>query len=185
MRRHDPDDLIRLFHATFAATDRTILVRGGSEPVYLPWGESGAPAQVVFAHGFFASALHEIAHWCVAGAARRALVDYGYWYKPDGRSPSEQVEFERVEVKPQALEWIFSRRAGAPFEFSADNLAATGPTPEFKAAVARAAERYERDGLPPRAARWADALAAFYGTNDGSPAPGVARDRVDVAVSAG
>ncbi len=39
---------------------------------------------------FFASALHEISHWCVAGKARREQVDFGYWYCPDGRDAMTQ-----------------------------------------------------------------------------------------------
>ncbi len=50
----------------------------------------------------FASALHEISHWCIAGKARRELVDFGYWYCPDGRDAMTQSQFEDVEVKPQA-----------------------------------------------------------------------------------
>ncbi len=53
---------------------------------------------------FYASALHEIAHWCIAGENRCQQVDYGYWYEPNGRSEERQFEFEKVEVKPQALE---------------------------------------------------------------------------------
>src|SRR5690606_39383874 len=59
---------------------------------YLPASEPDGLARVVFAHGFFASALHEIAHWCIAGDYRRTLHDYGYWYCPDGRTPVTIVD---------------------------------------------------------------------------------------------
>ncbi|MEA7548766.1 elongation factor P hydroxylase, partial [Salmonella enterica subsp. enterica serovar Anatum] len=43
---------------------------------------------------------YEISHWCIAGKARRELVDFGYWYCPDGRDAQTQSQFEDVEVKP-------------------------------------------------------------------------------------
>jgi hypothetical protein len=70
------------------------------EPVYEPANAVHSHHQLVFAHGYFSSALHEISHWCVAGSSRRLLEDFGYWYQPDGRSALEQAEFEKVEIKP-------------------------------------------------------------------------------------
>ncbi|MDX1454750.1 MAG: elongation factor P hydroxylase, partial [Gammaproteobacteria bacterium] len=106
--QHDVDALIRLFNSLFEDSHNTILVRGDDEPLYLP-ADTGHPRhRIIFAHGFFASALHEIAHWCIAGPQRRQLVDYGYWYRPDGRNAEEQRAFEDVEARPQALERIFS-----------------------------------------------------------------------------
>src|SRR4051812_38971252 len=108
-------DLINLFNSLFADSEQTILVAGEAEPIYLPKSFGQASHQIVFANYFFSSALHEIAHWCIAGKERRQLPDYGYWYQPDGRNISEQIHFETVEVKPQALEWIFSVAAGSLF----------------------------------------------------------------------
>lgn len=164
-----PEPVITLFAELFSETEQTILVRGDREPVYLPRGGDRASAQVVFAHGFVSSALHEVAHWCVAGSARRALPDYGYWYKPDGRSADEQRAFEQVEVKPQALEWIFSRAAGIAFNFSADNLGDGGAVTtdawlQFQKNVWAEVQRYLARGLPERAARFAAALAQCYGS---------------------
>ena len=67
-------------------------------------------------------ALHEVAHWCVAGPRRRCLDDYGYWYAPDGRDAAAQAEFLRVEVRPQALEALFCAACNHPFRVSLDNL---------------------------------------------------------------
>ena len=53
---------------------------------------------------------------------RRGLDDYGYWYEADGRSFEQQLAFMRVEAKPQALESIFCRVLGIPFQVSLDNL---------------------------------------------------------------
>lgn len=165
---HDPNDLIALFGVVFGESENTRLVRGGKEPFYAPAGDGRATAEIVFAHGFFSSALHEVAHWCVAGRERRQLPDFGYWYKPDGRSAEEQRVFEQVEVKPQALEWIFSRAAGITFHFSADNLNADATADgsawlRFQENVAAQAQAYAQ-AMPARAGRFAAALAERYGT---------------------
>jgi len=168
---HSPDDLIRLFNAEFQDSENTVLVRGGDEPIYLPADAESPLHRVVFAHGFYASALHEIAHWCIAGPERRKLVDYGYWYKPDGRSAEEQVEFERVEVKPQAVEWGLAIAAGFRFDVSVDNLSGI---PIDRAGFRRRVHAqlcvYHRDGFPPRAQRLMRRLHEFYGTRFELPA---------------
>ncbi|WP_435102519.1 elongation factor P hydroxylase [Arhodomonas sp. AD133] len=161
---HDAADLIALFDDEFAERENTRLVRGGDEPLYLPADDECPHHRVIFAHGFFASALHEIAHWCIAGAARRRLVDYGYWYQGDGRDAATQALFERVEASPQALEWVFSLAAGSPFRVSFDNLdGAAGDIEAFRRRVHARLAAYLSHGLPPRARRFADRLEAFYG----------------------
>lgn len=159
---HDYQTLITLFNELFAESENTLLVSGDDEPLYRP-AKKEQPAQVIFAHGFFASALHEIAHWCIAGTERRQLEDYGYWYQPDGRTASQQAEFESVEVKPQALEWIFHQSAESRFRVSADNLSgeATDLMP-FKRAVVSQAQHYVRYGLPERAAKFQQRLLSAY-----------------------
>lgn len=161
---HDADDLILLFNAAFAASHNTRLERGGSEPVYLPADAQCPWHRIVFAHGYFTSGLHEIAHWCVAGPARRLQVDFGYWYAPDGRSREQQRVFEAVEIKPQALEWIFSVAAGQRFRVSTDNLSGDGPfDPEqFKRNVQQEVFRRLHEGLPVRAHCFTRALIAHY-----------------------
>lgn len=169
--QHDANDLIRLFNATFAETENTLLVRGADEPLYLPADENHLRHRIVFAHGFFASALHEIAHWCIAGRKRRQLVDYGYWYRPDGRNAEEQREFEIVESKPQAIEWAFSQACAKPFEVSIDNLSGVAvDRAAFEACVMQAYHRYESKGFPPRAQHFMNVLRAFYSTSGMSSA---------------
>ncbi len=130
------EHLIEVFERTFYKRYQTRLVRGGDEPLYLPAQMAGQAHQVIFARGFFNSALHELAHWCVAGEQRRQLQDYGYWYQPDGRSEAQQREFEQVEVLPQAYEQCFSWACGRAFHISADNLAGNpGDTSAFEAQV--------------------------------------------------
>ncbi len=111
--------------------------------------------------------LVELAHWCVAGAARRQLADFGYWYAPDGRTAEQQGAFEQVEVKPQALEWLFCEAAGHPFRVSLDNLSgdATDPTP-FKTRVVEQVQSYLSQGIPERPARFINALLTHYRPGD-------------------
>ena len=101
------------------------LVKGDFEPEYFPAIDS-TPARIQFAHGFFNSALHEISHWSIAGDKRRLLPDLGYWYAPDGRTAEQQALFEQVEIKPQAIEWLFATAFGRKFRVSLDNLTGEG-----------------------------------------------------------
>lgn len=119
---HDCETIIMLFNQTFLKTYHTRLVGGGDEPEYIPSSDSNNEHQIIFTRDYFSSALHEIAHWCIAGERRRQLHDYGYWYEPDGRTAVQQKKFEQVEAKPQAIEWLFSRACKIPFRLSADNL---------------------------------------------------------------
>lgn len=149
----------RLFRALFGANERTLLIGGGVEPFYRACGDSGGPNLIIYSADFLQSALHEVAHWCIAGRARRSLDDYGYWYVPDGRDIHQQRLFEAVEAPPQALEWILSRAAGQRFRVSVDNLSGEADAAtDFRQEVSRRAQRYLTTGLPPRAARLADAL---------------------------
>ncbi|RTQ98339.1 elongation factor P hydroxylase [Halomonas nitroreducens] len=161
---HRLEDVIALFDGLFLPTYRTRLVRGGDEPLYLPADVETPWHRVIFARGFYASALHEISHWCIAGARRRALEDYGYWYLPDGRDAAQQRAFESVEVAPQALESLFAAACGRRFNVSVDNLGEVAVDREaFQARVAARAARYEAEGLPRRAAAFRRALEGFYG----------------------
>ena len=114
------DWLINLFNTLFA-NQEVILERGMDEPEYFP-AKDNQPARIEFAHGFFQSALHEISHFFIAGEQRRQLSDFGYWYAPDGRTAAQQQAFEHVEIKPQALECLFSLACGRDFQVSQDNL---------------------------------------------------------------
>jgi elongation factor P hydroxylase len=158
---------IQIFNQCFKQTLNTELVRGAHEPVYIPRSPYYPWDRVIFAHGYFASALHEISHWCIAGEQRRTLVDFGYWYNPDGRTAEQQAEFEKVEVKPQALEWIFSRSADFRFNVSIDNLSGDPHYIEqsanvFKDNIYQQVHEYLHNGLPDRAKQFSDALIAHF-----------------------
>ena len=130
----------------------TRLVGGFSEPFYkAPAGKS--LAEVQFTRDYERSALHELAHWCIAGETRRRVDDYGYWYEPDGRTARQQTRFFEVEVNPQALEKHFCHALDLPFETSIDNLGNTAVDgiDAFKARVDRQYALYAATGLPGRA----------------------------------
>ncbi|MEH6517689.1 MAG: elongation factor P hydroxylase [Halioglobus sp.] len=163
--------LVQIFNDCFLVRESTCLVGGASEPIYQPSLRQGQPHQICYREDYFASALHEVAHWCIASESRRQLVDFGYWYAPDGRTPEQQLAFEKVECKPQALEWFFARACKYPFRVSVDNLSGglEGPDESFKHSILSQVQRWQRDGLPCRAATFFAALAQAFGT---SPAPG-------------
>lgn len=156
--------LNKVFESLFWRKYRTKLEGGNSEPFYQAASSSTLPHNVIyFSHDYFSSALHEIAHWCVAGAQRRCLDDYGYWYAPDGRSPEQQSDFERVEVVPQAMERIFARAAGEKFRVSADNLdGGVGASETFIINIHEQTLRFCRQGLPERANALAAGLAKAF-----------------------
>tara|TARA_R110000772_G_scaffold238154_2_gene350070 strand:+ start:12191 stop:12781 length:591 start_codon:yes stop_codon:yes gene_type:complete len=157
----------RVFAECFLHSENTVLCGGAEEPLYAPAVHPGEPHRLWFREDFFASALHETAHWCIAGSARRQQVDFGYWYAPEGRDPEAQAAFEAVEVRPQALEWCFSVACGYPFRVSTDNLAAEGGVAAdhsaFRAAVRREALRLSGAPLPRRAAVFYRALQLEFG----------------------
>ena len=162
--KHDVDQLIEVFNDLFQESYQTVLVRGEGEPEYLVADETHASHRIIFANGYFSSALHEIAHWCIAGKKRRELNDFGYWYRPDGRTAAQQAEFEQVEVKPQALEWIFSVAANHKFVFSADNLSGESTdNTVFKQRVHTQVMAYLERGLPKRARLFTEALSQNFG----------------------
>lgn len=160
----DAQQLCALFDALFGASENTCLVADGEEPLYLPVDATHAQARIIFRHDYVASALHEVAHWCIAGSARRCRIDYGYWYAPDGRDARQQAEFERVEARPQALEWLFNEACGLVFRPSIDNLTGAAiDSTGFVHAIAAAAHDYCARGLPARARVFHAALCARRG----------------------
>lgn len=154
--------VVAVFHDEFLASHHTELVPGASEPLYLP-ASPGGLHRICSREDYPSSALHEVAHWCLAGASRRELLDFGYWYAGDGRDRAQQRAFQQVEVKPQALEWAFSRAVGLRFQVSIDNLDGEPVDPfGFQLAVWQQARHYWQRGLPARAERFAQALARAF-----------------------
>lgn len=166
-KKYNIEDLQKIFNKAFKLNYQTILVFGADEPFYESAKNSQDPHKIICRSNFFASALHEISHWCIAGKERRKEDDFGYWYNPDGRNLAEQALFEKFEVKPQALEWIFSLACGHPFQVSVDNLSLAEYDPTlFKEKVHAQLLEYNKSGLPKRAQNFVIALEKFYKTKE-------------------
>lgn len=132
---------------------RVRLIGGAAEPFYVPAG-GGGYATIRYRHDYPASALHELAHWCIAGAERRKRPDYGYWYRPPPRSAAEQQAFCRAELPVQALEAQLSAASGLRFRVSVDDV--TGTTDravEFQQAIDEYLRGQQNPGRFPRAQR--------------------------------
>jgi elongation factor P hydroxylase len=160
---HDCQDLIAIFNDLFMDSENTILIGQGEEPLYLPSDKINPYSRIIFTRDYFSSALHEVAHWCMASDERRQQVDYGYWYFPEGRNEEQQLLFEKAEIKPQALECIFSQSVGLKFSVSQDNLATGyGNAAIFAKNVEEQALQYLALGLPARAELFRNKLIDFY-----------------------
>lgn len=150
------EQVIEAFDSEFAPLS-TRLVGGYGEPFYL----AGPPSEIRFREDFLRSALHEVAHWCVAGAERRKQDDFGYWYCPDGRDQAQQQAFEQVEVRPQAIEAEFCQAIGIPFCPSQDNLNGDVlPDPAFGHAINALRQSWQmgQDKPPARAIQFINRL---------------------------
>lgn len=157
----DSQGLSLLFAACFAEHN-TELVGGAAEPLYTPWQHNQA-AKIYYTRDYFRSALHEVAHWCIAGPERREREDYGYWYAPEGRNAKQQQAFELVEVRPQALELLFCAAVGHDFYVSCDNFDVDSGEAEFQRKVWVEAQRMLAGQIPPRGWQWTEALRKAYG----------------------
>ncbi|MEH6587842.1 MAG: elongation factor P hydroxylase [Halioglobus sp.] len=154
-----------VFRHCFAESENIRLVGGAAEPLYQPAEDNRVMNLLFFREDYFASALHEISHWCIAGTERRRQLDFGYWYAPEGRNQQEQQAFESVEVKPQALEWYFSFACGYPFRISVDNFGVAGVAPDtshFRHSVVTQAKAWQKTGLPARATQFFEALSEEF-----------------------
>jgi elongation factor P hydroxylase len=160
---HKAEDLVKIFNKCFFKDYNTILEFGDDEPIYLPASKKNPYNVIYFANGYFSSALHECAHWLIALEKRRTLVDYGYWYVPDGRNAIEQKNFLKVEVKPQAVELLLSNAARYKFQFSLDNLNGEATdVAKFKKDVQSQALHYKQFGLGKRGDLFLAEILRYY-----------------------
>lgn len=175
--------IVQLFNASFKLEFNTILIAGADEPLYLPAScsaesfssqnisQGGASAckhhRIFFTKDYIRSALHEIAHWVIAGSDRRQQLDYGYWYCPDGRNEYQQMEFEGVEILPQAIEWLFCEACHIPFSPSLDNLMAPLSRENehrFLRRISHKKTYLQRDNMPLRAKIFLQAITIMMKT---------------------
>ncbi|MCZ6640872.1 MAG: elongation factor P hydroxylase [Gammaproteobacteria bacterium] len=160
----DDKEIASTFNCLFAETHSTVIRGGVSEPLYMP-PQHNARGVIRYTRNYASSALHEIAHWCIAGSKRRRLIDYGYWYLSPPRSRSGQQSFFAVEARVQALEWLFAEAAGVSFHLSADDVhdcddrGEVGDIAAFARQVECRVALWRAQGLPRRARRMFLALA--------------------------
>lgn len=154
------DGIKAVFEQQFRESHRVELKGGAREPLYLPAEKTQEYHQVIYTFDYPASALHELAHWCLASDEQLQLRDWGHWYLPDGRSVEQQKSFQRAEARIQALEWILSCAAGRLFRESSDNLSGEALDEYFfKKAIYQQVLVFCERGLPPRARQLAQAFA--------------------------
>ncbi|VAW33628.1 Translation elongation factor P Lys34 hydroxylase [hydrothermal vent metagenome] len=156
-------ELIRLLNENYLHQYNTKIVGGFHEPFYQA-GKDDKQAEIQFSHDYIRSALHELAHWCVAGVERRNIDDFGYWYAADGRSQKQQDEFFKLEIVPQAIEWAFSIVCGVRFEASVDNLNnQVAGIEEFKHNLLNQLQLYLQYGFRKRTTAIINLLAHYQG----------------------
>ena len=164
------NEVARRFNRAFGVSHQTVMIGGAPEPLYVPGERTGGAAQggrsiIRYREDFTLSALHEVAHWCIASRQRRRCRDYGYWYSPPPRHEAAQQSFFAAEVRVQALESLFAATIGVRFRVSADNVGTSSTG--FAEAVVRAACEIESAGLSLRANQFRTALLRT-GNSDGS-----------------
>ena len=149
----DCQQIKAVFEQIFGETHQICLMGGAEEPVYLPAAPPAQPCNLlIHTRDYPASALHEIAHWCLASDAQLQCRDWGHWYLPDGRDAEQQRTFQRAEAKVQAVEWMLSIAAGLPFRESSDNLNGEAMDDTgFKDQIHGHALRFCERGFPARA----------------------------------
>jgi len=66
----DLQQFTTLLNTNYLNNYHTKIIGGFDEPFYLAPKE-GNKAEIQFTHDYIRSALHELAHWCTAGAERK------------------------------------------------------------------------------------------------------------------
>jgi elongation factor P hydroxylase len=159
-------EIITIFDNLFEKSERVVLRGGYEEPFYKAPSEDEC-GEIRFTKDYISSALHEVAHWCVAGTKRRKIDDFDYWYTPDGRNEKQQKVFFQVEVMPQAYELCLSLAAEVNFNISADNLGGINfPIESFKNNVLKKVEELLDNNLRGRHEMLMEALQMKFGEQD-------------------
>ena len=160
------EEISLMFNKAFGEKYRTVIKGAADEPLYRPASRDGGLHTIYYREDFPSSALHEIAHWCIAGRHRRTLDDYGYWYE-GARDNKAQLSFEHFEARPQALEWILSVAGNVDFRVSCDNFdVAEANLNAFRRQVKLQVLELLQTGLPARAERLVDLFTRVTGTRN-------------------
>ena len=155
MRALSHSEVAAVFNCTFS--DHSVVMHGGyREPMYIPGMDV---AEIRYTLDHTASALHEAAHWCIAGRRRRRNTDYGYFCEPPPRSGMHRVRFEDVEIEAQSVEVLLAEAAGSQFQPSADDVDVPLFLLEaFSSRILERARERRQVGLPKRADKFRAAL---------------------------
>ena len=155
MRALSHSEVAAVFNCTFS--DHSVVMHGEyREPMYIP-GMDVAELRYTLDHT--ALALHEAAHWCIAGRRRRRNTDYGYFYEPPPRSGMHRVRFEDVDIEAQSVEVLLAEAAGSQFQPSSDDVDVPLFLLEaFSSRILERARERRQVGLPKRADKFRVAL---------------------------
>lgn len=125
------DELCALLIAQLAIILPDLIIKGGAEEPFYEAAKGNTKAILYFRSNYPRSLLHELAHYCLAGEKRRQIDDFGYWYIPCGRTADEQLQFEKVESRPQGLEKAMCEAVGLNFIPSLDDFSGRPSSDEF------------------------------------------------------
>ncbi len=125
------DELCRVLIELLAEALPDLVIQGGADEPFYEAAKDGNKAILYFRDNYPRSLLHELSHYCLAGDRRRKLDDFGYWYFPCGRTTEEQIQFEKVEARPQGLEKAMCEAIGINFSPSLDDFSGRPPAIEF------------------------------------------------------
>ena len=90
--------IIELFEQQFFDRFNTRLEAGASEPVYLPASGDCAWHRLCFREDYISSALHETAHWCIAGLERLKLEDFASLFFHNNKNNTSYRELENPHI---------------------------------------------------------------------------------------
>lgn len=137
-----------------------VTLQGGAEEPFYAAPTPDTKAVLYFRNNYPRSLLHELSHYCLAGARRRQIDDFGFWYTPCGRSRDEQRAFECVEARPQGLEKALCEAIGIDFSPSLDDFSGEPPSSIFLDKLEQAYQEMLTTP-PPTAKIVLEALATF------------------------
>ena len=109
------DWLILHFNHWFSHLNVT-LVRGDFEPEYFPATKIALPGSSLRMASLIVLCMKSVTGLLPVTSA--VCCQIWLWYAPDGRTKEQQALFEQVEIKPQAIEWMFSKAFGRRFRVS-------------------------------------------------------------------
>lgn len=154
------DELCDVLIKLLAEVLPDLQIQGGADEPFYEAAKDGKKAILYFRDNYVRSLAHELSHFLLAGNRRRQLDDFGYWYFPCGRTEEEQIQFEKVEARPQGLEKVICEVIGVKFSPSLDDFSGRPPAQEFLDNL-EAAYQEMKSNPPPTAKKVLAALATL------------------------